>query len=645
MMRATLCIALLCLWGCGAEHTASAPDPQEQTEAERTEALVQSPEINDWRRRVIYFALVDRFANGDITNDRANGVAACNGDNIHIYQGGDLAGLTGRLDYIRDLGASALWITPLYEGVDVKAGANCGFPGYWADFADPYELKLDGRFGRPDEFDTLIDVAHDEGLLVMLDMVVNHAGYEAQLVEQRPEWFTDPATCWQQGNPEIYCSLAGLPDFDHRRQDVRDYLVDLHQQWVRRFDFDGIRMDTVKHVEPGYFGNDWLPAMRAERPSLYIIGELLNEGSLDPLHPYLDAGFDGLFNFPLRRSLIDTFAKGGSVDISAGRMAETLNRFGADQAGLMVNLLDNHDVPRFLEEMPWGLSGAESQQRYLLAMTALLTLPGVPQIYYGNEIGMYGGHDPHNRRFMPDWAFRAEGRAQSHSGYLPEPDVVFDYTRQLLAIRSQHPALALGRYRELWRQNGHHNANVWSYLRSEGEDQVVVAYNNGSRWTDGPLPVQVGDVFPDGTILDDVLGRAGAGPFVVRDGLLPLELPGRSAVILVPRRSPETPVEMGVTTVHFEVEAHTYWGQSVYLTGSTAPLGGWDLNTARKMSPSDCQGTQCRWTLEMPLGAGGEVEFKFVKIDESLHVVWEHGANRVIRVGPDQASYQGGAFR
>ncbi len=493
----------------------------------------------DWRRQVIYLTVLDRFANGNSGNDRAHGHADCNDPNDrHAYQGGDLEGLSQRLDYIRDLGATTVWLTPLYQGVPAKQGANCGFPGYWADFKFPYSLDLDPRFGQEYEFDQLIGRAHDRNLRVILDMVVNHAGYHAKLTRDRPEWFMDPIHCSKQGPPEIYCPLAGLPDFDHRRRDVRDYLIDVHQQWLRRFDFDGIRIDTVKHVEPNYFA-EWIARMRDERPSLYVVGEILDEKYLESFDPYVRTGFDGFFNFPLRSSLIETFAKGNSVDHVADKIAATIRHFGEYRASYMVNLLDNHDVPRFTESIPAEISRQSANARYMLALSALMTLPGIPKIYYGNEIGMYGGKDPDNRRFMPDWAFSASGRSRNYSGFLEDPAKIFGHLRHLLAIRSSHPALQAGSYTELWRQNGWQNANVWSFLRSskEANSQVIVAINNGNRPPDHPLPIEVGLYFKDGTIFDEVLGQSKTSSIKVANGRLNLWLEGQSAVILVPRGS------------------------------------------------------------------------------------------------------------
>jgi glycosidase len=601
-------------------------------EERRSAVLTARPDVHGWRRRVIYFVLVDRFRNGAPERDDAHGHDVCNdADNAHTYQGGDLAGLREHLDYIQELGADALWITPLYRGVPAMAGSNCGFPGYWADFADPYSLELDPRFGAAEDLDALLEAMHGRDMPLMLDMVVNHAGYGARIVSQRPDWFTDPSTCASQGDPEIFCSLAGLPDFDQRVPAVRSYLTNLHRSWVERFDIDAIRMDTVKHVTPSYFG-EWNAAMREARPDMYVIGELLNEHDLAPLHPYLDeGGFDGLFNFPLRRALIDTFALGHSVDVAASRMAETLDRFGQARAGAMVNLLDNHDVRRFVEEIPGGVSGADAQARYHLAMTALLTLPGVPQIYYGNELGMYGGHDPDNRRFMPDWAFDPAERSSARRGFLPQPARVFEHTQRLLRIRSSVAALSNGEYVELWRQNGAHHNNVWAYLRHRGESRAIVVHNNGLRETDGAVPIGVRAHFADGVVFTDVLDEAGIESVRVEGGTLRVRLPAQSSVILVPNEVPDAVSDR--VTVRFEAWADTRPSESVFLTGSAAVLGAWDLAEARPMSPSRCEGTRCLWVTEVTLHASARVEHKLVAIERGPRVRWEAGPNRILEAG------------
>lgn len=632
-VRVSLFLTLLSA-GCGEPPQVDPGEARRAEEEQRASLLEARPDVSDWQRRVIYFVLVDRFRNGAPGNDHLNGEAACNDPgNPHAYQGGDLSGLEAHLDYIEELGADSVWITPLYRGVPDMAGENCGFPGYWADFEDPYVLEIDPRYGTEQQLDTLLESLHARGMPLMLDVVINHAGYDATLVSQHPDWFVDPSDCWLQGDPDIYCSLAGLPDFDHRLPEVTDYLTDAHLAWLQRFPIDAIRMDTVKHVEPATFAS-WIDAMREQQPGMYTIGELLDEHSYDRFDPYLDAGFDGLFNFPLRRALIETFARGASVDVAAGRMAETLDRFG-DRVPSMVNLLDNHDVPRFLEEIPWDVGAAEAQGRYQLALSALLTLPGVPQLYYGNELGMYGGADPHNRRFMPDWAFDPTTRSGVHPGFVAAPDQVFDHVQRLLEIRERTPALQIGAYRELWRQNGAHNNNVWAYLRQADDSSAIVVHNNGLRETDGAVPLGVSGAFADGVVFEDLLGDVGIGSLQVQGGVLSVALPGRSSVILVPDTEPN-PMEDTVV-VPFQVRADTVWGQSVYLTGDQPDAGGWDLNQARPLVPSDCVGTSCSWSTELVLPVDSTLAYKFVLIDEGLAVTWEHGANRQLLVAPESS--------
>ncbi len=625
--------SLLLTVACDSEPSAVAEDPNadalaalERLEAARTDRLVARPEARAWQRRALYFALVDRFANGRPDLDDAHGEASCNNPNDPAaYQGGDLPGLRAHLDYIDDLGADALWVTPLYRGVEQRQGSNCGFPGYWADFAEPYVLALDPRFGSAEDFDGLLADAHGRGLRVMLDMVINHAGYDATLVEQHPTWFADAAFC-QSGDPDIDCALAGLPDFILADPGARDYVTDLHLQWVERFDIDAIRMDTVKHVRPEVFA-EWLGAMHDVRSDLFTVGELLDEHSYDRFDPYLDAGFDGLFNFPLRRGLIETFALGQSTNAVAGRMQHTLERFGPEGTASMVNLLDDHDVPRFLSEIPGDVPPAEAQARYGLALTALLTMPGVPQIYYGNELGMYGGGDPDNRRFMPGWAFSEAGRAQPHPGFLPNPGNVHDHVVRLLSVRKQFRALQDGSYHELWRQGAPQNNNVWSFLRepADGGPAVVVGFNNGGLPTDGPVPLHVGPWFDDGDELVDMLG--GGASYVVQGDTLWLEIAARSSVVLVPA---DASAPGPSTRLTFEVDADTQWGQSVYLTGSSATLGAWVLGDAVSMAPDQCEGTRCRWRAVVDVPLGSDHAYKFVKIDGELDVVWEGGFNRTI---------------
>ncbi len=506
--------------------------------------------VDSWQDRIIYFALIDRFENGRGENDKAYGDPECNkATDPHAYQGGDLEGVRQRLPDIEALGANALWLTPLYKGVATKAGQNCGFPGYWAAFAEPYALELDPRFGTASEFDDVLSEARSRDIRTILDMVVNHSGYGAPLVSQRPDWFHDPKTCGSLGLPEIFCPLAGLPDFNHRIPAAASYLLDIHKQWTQRFDIDGIRMDTVKHVEPWYF-REWINGVRRAKDDLFVFGELLDEGSFGGFQPYLDTGFDGLFNFPLRRALIDTFAKGASVDVAASRVREMLGLFGQQQSRWLVTLLDNHDVPRFMEEFPTHLSAQVVHERYKLALTALLTLPGIPQLTYGNEVGMYGGADPDNRRMMPQWAFSPSFNESDHEGFVTKPGQVWSYLQRLIAVRKEHQALSRGDFDEIWRQSNAESPNVWAFVRSINVQlnpdragsaaPILVIFNNGNE-SSGLLRLPLRGHFGDGVRLSSIPLESDTATgklmpdkrnYRVQNGGIELEIPGRSVLLL-----------------------------------------------------------------------------------------------------------------
>ncbi|MEO1271524.1 MAG: alpha-amylase family glycosyl hydrolase, partial [Myxococcota bacterium] len=475
---------------------------------------------------IIYLVMPDRFANGSVENDQA-GVAACHDPEAsRKFHGGDLVGLRQQLDYIEMLGVDTLWTTPVYAQVGV-VGDSCGYHGYWADFKDPDDGAVEPKLGGAEALEALMAAMEAKGMGLMLDMVVNHAGYGATLLEQQPTWFHG-SDCAQLGDPEVTCGLAGLPDLAQEQEAVADYLDAKSAGWVRRYPIAGIRMDTVKHVPLDYFRDRWLPTVRGQGRPLFIVGEYLDGSSVERYAPYLEAGFDSMFNFHLRDGLVQVFARGGRVNLLAERVQAVVERFGVAQALKMTNLLDNHDVPRFTE----ALLGDDitQQRRYHLALVALMTLPGVPQLYYGNELGMRGGNDPDNRRDMPVWAWDDAGRraAAGTDGFVGRPAETVDLVRDLGRLRSELPALREGGFVEFWRPPHGSAANLYAYLRTDSEGgHVLVILHNGLS-SSGTVELPVADhaflsdtlkaALADGTLLTDRLGRAGLGPITIREG-------------------------------------------------------------------------------------------------------------------------------
>lgn len=488
-----------------------------------------------WRSQVIYLVMPDRFRNGDPTNDSAAPPNCFDPNDPQKYHGGDLAGIDQNLAYVQSVGATAIWTTPLYRQINQLASGNCGYHGYWADFAVPDDGAVEPALGSAASLSKLVSDIHSAGMRYILDMVVNHSGDTAQVASQQPSWFHDPATCARLGNPLIYCPLDGHPDFAQEQPAVASYESAIAAGWTK-FGIDGIRMDTTKYVLPSYFQNSFFPAVRAVNPNLWSVAEIFDTGPTSPFVPYLDAGFDSAFHFELYAALQSGVGAGGSIDAVASAIADGIATLGMDGALDLVLLIDNHDTPRFANTPGYGVPEDEIRRRLLLALDLIFTLPGIPQLYYGDEIGMYGGADPDNRRDFPAWATDATQRSQPHPGEaVAGSDIVFARAQKLAQLRTSTQALIDGAYRELWRQNGGNNPNVFAFARGTGTDARLVVISNGSD-PSGTIHIPVpADVVAANTTLVDVLGDGAPATTTLVGGDLVVDLPGRSAAIYMPQ--------------------------------------------------------------------------------------------------------------
>ena len=353
-----------------------------------------------WREAVLYFVLLDRFADGDKGND------------LHVdknakgaFHGGDLAGLTEHLDEIADLGATAIWVTPVVKNIDsFVTGAgfpDWGYHGYWAD--DFY--KIDRRFGTEKELERLVEEAHRRGIKVLLDVVYNHAGYNSH-------YLTDPHTKdWLRSNENGGCGsddlttcVSGLPDWRTEMPAVADFLMTAHLGLAKRVGLDGFRLDTVKHVDHPF----WQEHRKRTRAELgngfFLIGEVWG-GDAQSLDPWfagdeMDAGFD--FSF-----------QGSTVGFLLGRgrtaaFDHYLKSREKVRAGHYLSpYLSSHDVPGAL-----SLLGGDPGL-FRLAALLELTAEGIPMIYYGEEVGRPGGDWPDNRSGRARRRRRAAGAGRA----------------------------------------------------------------------------------------------------------------------------------------------------------------------------------------------------------------------------------------
>ena len=414
---------------------------------------------------VMYLIMPDRFANGDPTNDNpARSPGLHRRDDPRHYHGGDIEGVRQRLPYLKELGITTVWLMPIYDNVDSiahrrpESWAPNGFTDYHGYGAvDLYAVEE--HFGDLAAYRQLVDDAHRLGMKVVMDMVANHTGPEHVWAQDppTPTWYSGTLAQhlpnnWRMNDladpyaaPAVRDStLAGwfaniLPDFNQTDPEVERYLIQNTLWWVAATGIDGIRQDTWPYV-PRSFWRPWMAAIKREYPTMTVVGEVLSEDAtvvsfFEGTKTNFDGirtGIDQVFDFPLQAAMRRSFLQGGSVR----EVAQTLARDRLyDHPERLVTVTDNHDMSR----LPWNAPAGDAG--LLLAYTAQFTMRGIPQLYYGNEIGMDGGNDPDNRRDFPG-GWRGDPRnAFEASGREPREQRIFTHVQSLLALRRARPEL------------------------------------------------------------------------------------------------------------------------------------------------------------------------------------------------------------
>ena len=376
----------------------------------------------------IYLILVDRFANGN----RANDHGVDRGD-PQAWHGGDLAGVTAKLDYIQSLGFTGVWLTPITGARRDKFHGHGAYHGYWTT-----ELGgLNPMLGTAEELEALREGLEARRMDLIFDLVLNHVGPGAELASARPDWFHRRGKIddWNDPIEVTDGDVHGLPDLDQDNAEVYRYLLDHSAQWLERARPAAFRMDAVRHID-GAFWRRFLPELRRRAPAGFqMIGEVF-DGNPAAIAGAFELGFDRVFDFPLYFAAVQAFCDGAPLSSLAAALAA--DRAYARPAGL-VTFADNHDLPRLASRCADPVA-----RRQLVSF--LLSVRGVPSITYGTEVGLSGAEEPANRADMRFGRLDATGRL----------------IRDLLARRAAHPSLR-GTRREflevsddrlVWRQHG-----------------------------------------------------------------------------------------------------------------------------------------------------------------------------------------------
>lgn len=394
----------------------------------------------DWDEAVIYFAVTDRFFDGDASNNDAYGVGDYNvGEKGgSSYHGGDFAGLNQKLDYLKDLGVNTIWITPIVENItedqhDNKTDtATYGYHGYWAsDFT-----KLNKHLGTEQQFKALLDAAHSKGMKIMVDVVLNHAGYgtEKYFNSILTDADGNSISMIRDSNNTIsgddkYDSLSDLPDFVTENKAVTDQLVTWQTEWMSKYSIDYYRVDTVKHVETTTW-EAFKNSLTKVNPDFKMIGEYSGAGYANNAGELGTGSMDALLDFDFN----DFAQKFVTGDIS-GVESSLQKRNGAiNNTATMGSFLSSHDEDSLQYKLvnESKLSEEEAYNQMKVAATLQITAKGQPVLYYGEEIGQGGANNwPYqtNRRDF-DWTELEKQKADSNS--------IYNHYKTMLAIRNAY---------------------------------------------------------------------------------------------------------------------------------------------------------------------------------------------------------------
>ncbi|HKP87302.1 MAG TPA: alpha-amylase family glycosyl hydrolase [Blastocatellia bacterium] len=443
---------------------------------------------------IIYLIMPDRFADGDQSNDApADSPREANDrKNPRAFHGGDFRGIINRLPYLKELGVTALWLTPWYDnwnGVktcDKPWCPNTYYHGYHA--IDYYAVE--DRFGGLATLRELIEKAHAMGLKVIQDQVANHVGSQHPWVKDPPldNWFhgtldrhlqnefrgdllLSPHATSESRRPTLDGWFSDdLPDMNQDEPEVARYEIQNSLWWVAMTGVDGIRQDTIQYM-PRRFIRELGSALRRQYGRIWMVGEVFDR---DPAHTAFfmggRAGWDGVdtmldsgFDFPLWQTSLDVFT--GKKPARALRDMLKYDVLYTDPSRL-TTMTGNHDVRRFVSLEGGTPVGA------MLHLAFTLTVRGTPQLYYGDEIAMEGGDDPDNRRDFPGgWtgdarnAFEARGRT-------PAEQRMYEWTRDWIRLRKEHGALRRGHLFDLAFDD-----DVYVYARRDGGEAIVIAIN------------------------------------------------------------------------------------------------------------------------------------------------------------------------
>lgn len=509
------------------------------------------PSPADWRDHVLYMVMIDRFANGDKETDNYNG--NYNPDKPNGVHGGDLKGITQKLDYLQSLGITALWLSPVPTN-------NGQYHGY----AAVHLKQVDPRIGTMKDLQELIAQAHARGIYVFLDIVCNHMGF--YIKHPRHDWNYPKGykLAWADGkrySPAPFDKLSafhnhgnihnfhdrkelelgwfhGLNDIKTEDVKIQNALIDIYKWWIRKTDCDGFRIDTFKHVNIEFW-QAFCPAIRDYAATLgkkdfLMIGEIYDEDDAKVGY-YTGTKAGGSYvlksalHYPLYYVLNKVFAHNQSTRLLDDTISQ-MHHYDATSHDYLATFIDNHDNARFLAP-----SRANNDHNKLkLALTYLLTSRGIPVIYYGTEQGFHGENDPYCREDMFAGQFKNQA-FEGQDSFNPQSPL-FQFTSSLISLRKQYLPLRRGTF--VPRMSNPKSAGIYAYSRIYQDQEIVVILNTAiTSQTTRKRKEGLQTGFPKNTLLINLLNTGEnfiVGKKGLRNNQISVTLPPQSMKILSP---------------------------------------------------------------------------------------------------------------
>lgn len=557
----------------------------------------------EFRQETIYFIVVDRFYDGDPKNSEGPNPELYDpdGQDWGKYWGGDLQGVIDKLDYLKNMGVTAIWLTPLFEQVEALFVEQAAIHGYWTkDFKrinprfigeneDPSLNKT--QDARNTVFDRLVDEMHKRQMKLILDIVCNHSnpdfsGKKGELYDDGVKIadFNDDKNHWYHHYGEVQdwedewqvqnCELAGLATFNENNNDYRNYIKSAIKQWLDR-GVDALRVDTVKHM-PIWFWQEFTGDMYKHRPDVFIFGEWIYSSPFDDRSvEFANESGMSILDFGLCVAIRAALAQGAEDGFYEIQKIFDMD-YRYKSATELVTFIDNHDMPRFQSLNP-------DPAMLKVAIALIMTCRGIPCIYYGTEQYLHddtdGGDDPYNRPMMQSWDTDTE---------------IYRNLRLLSGLRRLNPAVAMGGHWQMYA-----TPDVYCYARKYRDSICFVALNRGEAATLEEVQTDL----PDGEHTCILTRRK----FEVVEGKIhDLQLEARDAIVIshVGERI------KGQTIVRAQLNGvHTQPGETIVIVGDCPELGNWDISNAFPMEYIN----NSTWFAEIPFdeSVGKLITYKY----------------------------------